>query len=406
MKFNSYFQSSFETLLQHRIRSSLIVLGIAVGIASTVTMMALGRGVQQEIDRQFSRTGSTEVVIRGRQPPGDSIRSHEQYELKWGDYVALTENAGIIGLDDIVPIANTKTKIQNKGKTTWVPMIGVTPEYLAAKGQQLAIGDFINAEDNAGMRFVAVLGSDIATALFSQGEYPLGISLRVDGRQTKIIGVLAPTGTNVDKSVLLPFMTVQKRLLSMTTASGQPLVDEIHIRFSSAQQVEAGRQRLAEILRWQRGVGLLDHDDFEIESADAERLALNEITGSLSIALTSIAAISLFVGGVGVTNIMLVSLGERTREIGIHYSVGASSLDISMMFLIESITLCILGGALGLLACAYGIVVLRTAGIRAVLGFDITVLALLISIGVGLIAGLYPALRARNITPAEALRFL
>ncbi len=345
------------------------------------------------------------MVIRGKQPQDAPTLDHELYELKWENYIALVQNGSALGLAEVVPIARATTNIQRKGQSVWITILGVTPEYLRGRNQQIAMGEFISSDDNTEMRLVAVLGSALANELFAQGEYPLGTYLKTNGKQIQVVGVLSPTGTRDDRSIILPFMTVQRRLLGMTTTSGQPLVDEIHVRLSVAQEVEAKRQAIAAFLRLQRDVGPLDHDNFEIESAVAERQALNEITSSLSIALAAIAAISLFVGGVGVTNIMLVSLGERTREIGIRYSVGANPFDISMMFLLESIILCTLGGVVGLSACAYGIVLLRVADIPAVLGFDIVVLALFISIGIGLLAGIYPALRARKATPAEALRF-
>ncbi len=407
MPFHRHLMPAWDMLAQHRIRSLLTVLGITIGMASTVIMMALGRGVQQEIDRQFDQAGLTLMTITGRPPLGATVNDHWQYELRWGDYLTLTEPGIIPGLDTIVPVAKSPAIVRWQGQEIWGELLGVTPAYLQASGRSLALGDFIREEDNQGLRLVAVLGAKLAGDLFGADAYPLNLWLTLYGKRIRVVGVMAPRGTQEDRQILLPFLTVQKRLLSMVAVSGEPLVDEIQVRIAEAEQIEPARRAIQNVLRRQRGIGSLDHDDFEVVRAVAEREALHEITATMTTFLAAIAAISLLVGGIGVTNIMLVSLGERTREIGIRYAIGACVRDITLMFLMESILLCTVGGVLGLAVCAYGILLLRgPLDIPASLGPDIVLLALAISMAVGLLSGVYPALRARRVTPAEALRSL
>lgn len=404
--FHLHLMPAWDILAQHRIRSLLTVVGITIGMASTVIMMALGRGVQQEIDSQFDQT-VTLMTVRGHPPVGATANNHEQYELRWEDYWVLTEPGIIPGLDAIVPMAKSDAIVRWQGQDAWAALLGVTPAYLQASGRLLAFGDFISEEDNQELRLVAVLGAKLADDLFGTNAYPLDLWLTLYGKRVRVIGVMAPRGTQEDRQILLPFMTMQKRLLGMVAVSGEPLVDEIHVHISEVEQMEAARRAIQTVLRLQRGIGSLDPDDFAVEMAVAEREALHEITSSMTTFLAAIAAISLLVGGIGVTNIMLVSLGERTREIGIRYAIGACVRDITLMFLMESVLLCTLGGMLGLGVCAYGIILLRRLlDIPASLGLDIVLLALVISVTVGLLSGVYPALRARRITPAEALRTL
>ena len=283
----------------------------------------------------------------------------------------------------------------------------VTPAYLAASGHALATGDFLQEEDNQGQRLVAVLGDGVVRHLFGPDVHPLSLWITMYGRKVRVVGVLVPRGTAEDYQILMPFPTVQKRLLGMMTVSGEALVDEIHVRVATASQVEEAIHTIQILMRQQRRIGPLSHDDFVVTAANAERDALAEITDTMALFLASIAAISLLVGGVGVTNIMLVSLGERTREIGIRYAVGARVRDIVFMFLLESVLLCSLGGLLGVAVCAYALVFLRELWDPAPVLAPVMILrAIAISMTVGLLAGMYPALRASHVTPVEALRNL
>lgn len=410
MLFPRYLWPALDTLFQHRLRSLLTVLGIAIGVTATVMMMALGRGVQGTIEQQFVQAGVTQLLVKGRPPPDASntlASRHDQYELRWSDYQALTAPGSIPGLQAVVPVVRTQTAVRVQGHELWVDLLGVTPDYLTTSGHALAGGDFLDAEDSQGQRLVAVLGDGVVRHLFGSDAYPLHLWITLYGRKVQIIGVLAPRGTAEDYQILMPILTMQKRLLGMVTVSGEALVDEIHVRVASAVQVEEATRTIESLLRRQRRIGPLEHHDFAVTAADAEREALTEITDTMTLFLAAIAAISLLVGGVGVTNIMLVSLGERTREIGIRYSVGARVRDIAFMFLLESVLLCSLGGLLGVTICVYALVFLRGLWDPApVLALDMVVQALVISIAVGLLAGVYPALRARHVTPVEALHSL
>ncbi len=406
MNLVSHLRTALEVLLQHRVRSGLTVMGITIGISSTVVMLALGRGVQDQIEQSFSRAGVTLLTVIARTPPGvpESTRSRE---LHWEDYEALVAPGRIPHLVDAAPLASSMTEVRWQNRQVRVRLLGVTAAYKQSANLRLALGEFLSDEDDRSMRLVAVLGSRLASDLYTQGAYPLGTSPSVDGKRFRVVGVLAPTKTEVDYQVIVPFHTMQKRLRRAATVSGSPLVNEIQVRVLDRHQVDDTRRAIEEVLRQHRGVGPLDHDDFRVVTQEAGREAMRSIADSLTLFLAAIAGISLFVGGVGVTNIMLVSLGERTREIGIRYAVGATVRDITAMFLWESVILCGIGGVTGISLCAYGLVLIRAlSDIPAKLSIDIVALALCVSLTVGLLAGIYPALRARRLAPAEALRSL
>jgi putative ABC transport system permease protein len=402
----SHLRTALEVLLQHRVRSGLTVMGITIGISSTVVMLALGRGVQDQIEQSFSRAGVTLLTVVARTPPGvpNSTRNRE---LHWDDFQALVAPGRIPNMLDAAPLASSMTEVRWQDRQVRVRLLGATAAYRHSASLRLALGEFLSDEDDRSMRLVAVLGSRLASDLYTQGAYPLDTSLSVDGKRFRVIGVLSPTKTETDYQVIVPFHTMQKRLRGAATVSGSPLVDMIQVRVLDREQVDGTRRAIEEELRQHRGVGPLDPDDFRVVTQEAGREAMQGIADSLTLFLAAIAGISLFVGGVGVTNIMLVSLGERTREIGIRYAVGATVRDITAMFLWESVILCGIGGVTGISLCAYGVVLIRAlSDIPAKLSIDIMALALCVSLTVGLLAGIYPALRARRLAPAEALRSL
>lgn len=404
-----HLRPALEALAQHRLRSALTVLGIALGIASTALMLALGRGVQQGLTREFDPVRLTSLTVTGRPPPGAPRAGHENYALRWNDYRALAAPGAVPGAQVILPLAKAMVTVRRPGRPeVLAEALGIPAPYGPASGRPLAYGTFPHADDDRGLRRVAVLGAALARELYDEPQaHPLGLRLTVNGQRFRVIGVLAPRGTPADRQILLPFRTLQKRLYGMVATSGQPLVDEILIRVARVEDLDAARTAAAAALRAARGIGPLDPDDFQVAWPAAERDALQRTTTAMSAFLASIAAISLGVGGVGVTNIMLVSLGERTREIGLRYAVGACARDIAGLFLWESALLCTLGGLLGLALCAYGILLARAlSDIAAVLAWDIVGLVLALSLLVGLAAGLYPAWRARHLTPTDALRSL
>lgn len=399
---------ALESLNANKMRSGLTILGIVIGVAAVIAMLAIGVGAQDSITGSISGIGTNLLfVFRGGED--ESIRNPEPLTL--GDAEALSDSFAAPSVENVAPLLTGSAAVSFGGETTNTEVKGVTPEYFPVRNYVVTEGDAITEEHILGRASVVLLGVDVADALFSRREGLVGETVRIEGQPFRVIGVLEERGGGMmgsqDNTVLVPFTTAQTRLFRR---SSRDRVDIILVQAVDPDLVDEATEEIAQILR-QRHRTPIGEDDFTIFSQQDMVDTASSITGILTIFLGGIAAISLLVGGIGIMNIMLVSVTERTREIGLRKALGARKRDILIQFLTESSLLSLVGGLIGIvLGWAIAMIVGEVASrsgtpFDPVVGINAVLLATLFSAAVGLFFGIYPANRAANLVPVEALRY-
>ncbi len=303
------------------------------------------------------------------------------------------------------------SRAARNGKDLSVQVSATTPNFIDVRDWQPELGSYFTAADAEERQRVVLLGADTYAELFPNGEYPIDQTIQVNDINFRVIGVMESKGGgpggNLDKSVFMPLTTAQDRIFKKKTVSGQYEINVIYASVEHAEHMADAQQQITELMRERRGIKYLDQDDFSIISQNDIISVFGDILGALTIFLGAIAAISLLVGGIGIMNIMLVSVTERTREIGLRKAVGAKRSDVLLQFLIEAITLAVVGGAIGIAlgwGMAFGVSTAFEA-FDAVVGIDAILTSLLFSMAVGLFFGIYPAYRASRLNPIDALRY-
>ncbi len=392
-------------LTTNKMRAALTMLGIIIGVASVVALLSIGEGVEASINEQIEGLGSNLIAIAADQPEDAKAPVY----ITTADAEALADPFNAPALVAVAPVMQGQLGVEYGDESANVTGYGITSEYTQVRNQEVALGDFVTTADLDGQAKVVVLGWGAYTDLFAEGEYPVGQSVLVDGVRLEVIGVLEEQGGfgNEDDSIYVPLTTAQVRFFPERTLSGERPVAIIYASVVSDSQVDAATDQIAEILRTQHELAPGDEDDFATISQKEILDFANQITGVFTVFLGAIAGISLLVGGIGIMNIMLVSVTERTREVGIRKAVGATKRDILLQFLLEAIVLSFLGGLLG--------IGLGIAGANAVSNLSpdfvtkVTVQTLVLAAGVasavGLLFGVYPAMRAANLNPIDALRY-
>ncbi|BAJ62911.1 ABC transporter permease [Anaerolinea thermophila] len=401
-------KEALESLSANKLRSGLTMLGIIIGVAAVIAMISLGRGVEASVNDQLAGVGSTLITLFAM--PDREVRNPQPLTLS--DAEALMDAAHFPEVQAVAAEINLNASVSFGTVNTATSILGVTANYKDVQNLHLNEGDFIHEEQVLGQSAVAVLGARAAKTLFEREAGIVGETIRIDGQPYRVIGVLRSRGsgglsfTQTDNAVLIPITTAKLRL-APERVRGE--VDLITVQVRSASQIKAVSERITETLRIRHNipVGLSDVTVFvQKDVLDA----LNQITSILTVFLGGIAAISLLVGGIGIMNIMLVSVSERTREIGLRKAVGARRRDILMQFLTESVLLSLVGGMLGILtgwmigAVIQLISTQSGSPIRFALNVDAILLATITSSAIGIFFGLYPANRAAGLTPVEALR--
>jgi putative ABC transport system permease protein len=399
---------ALESLSSNKLRSALTILGIVIGVGAVIAMLAVGSGAQNTITGSISGLGTNLLfVFRGNN--AQNVRNAKPLTL--GDAAALGDPFQAPSIAMVAPVISGNFTVTYGGKSTSTSITGVTPEYESVRSITLSEGTFISQQDDLGRGLVAVIGQDTADTLFGRKDGLVGVTIRIGGQPYRIIGVLQAKGGSSfgsqDSGVLVPLSTAQSRLVHRAQSDQ---VDSIYIQAATSDLVTQASDEAAQILRTRHRiqVGL---DDFTIYSQQDFVATAQTITGVLTIFLGGIAGISLLVGGIGIMNIMLVSVTERTREIGLRKALGARKRDIMIQFLTESSLLSFFGGIIGIglgwliafivgrIASATGNAFTPTVTLNAVL------LATLFSTAVGLFFGIYPANRAAKLEPVEALRY-
>jgi len=401
-------RTSWFAIASHKMRSALTVLGILIGIAAVILTVGLGLGTQKDVSSQISALGSNLLIVS----PGSSTSS-SGVRAGFGTGSTLTRaDAEALGskvnAPDIAGVDAEKSSSQEltAGSTNWTTtVVGATPSYLSVRGRSLQSGTFITAKQNSDQASVVVLGSETATELFGFTNV-VGQTVTIDSQDFQVIGVLASSGSNatsnLDDTAIVPLSTMAANLVGGSQANS---VSTVYLKAKSADALPAAYQEAKSVLLIRHNIATGGTADFTVSSQDSLVSTATSVARTLTILLTGIAALSLLVGGIGVMNIMLVSVTERTREIGLRKALGAPPGAIRNQFLVEAGTLGLTGGVIG---AALGIVAALT--LPGVIGSPIEVsglaigLSLVVAIGIGLVFGVYPATRAARLAPIDALR--
>ena len=406
-------RTALRSLRANKVRSGLTMLGIIIGVGAVVALMSIGQGAQAAIVSQIQSMGTNLLFVSpgAARIAGVSQGAGSAASLTYEDAQAIADKANCPSVVLVAPEVSTFGQIVYRNKNVNSRVSGVTADYAAVRNLELAAGQFISPSEVSGRSAVAVLGAATAEELF-EGANPIGQSIRINGITFRVIGVLAAKGGtglgSQDDMVLVPLTTAQTRLTRRMTRGGTS-VSMISVQVSDRRLMEQATEEISNLLRRRHRV--LFEDDFTVTSQEEMLSVANQITGVLTLFLGGIAAISLLVGGIGIMNIMLVSVTERTREIGIRKAVGARRRDILGQFLVEATLLSIVGGLVGI-ALGWAISRLISAlgarsgtPIATVVTPDSVLLAVGFSIIVGLFFGVYPAVRAAALRPIDALRY-
>jgi putative ABC transport system permease protein len=410
---------ALNSLKTNKLRSGLTMLGIIIGISSVITLVSVGQGMQRVVRQQIQGIGSNLVfVLPGKlsdQQSSDQygfLRTVTTSSLTWGDANAIADPYNVPDVVGVAPEFIGSAKITYGARHVTTSISGVTPEYQSVRNFRAAYGTFVTTDDVRASARVAVLGQTVLRKLFSSDTDPLGESISINEVPFRVVGVMESKGGSgfgdADDVVFIPLTTAHTRLFSARSASGDYTVSIIYAATASEKQIPAARQQVTELLRQRHKIVFgTDEDDFTIITQADVQSALITLTNAITLFLGTVSAISLLVGGIGIMNIMLVSVTERTREIGIRKAVGAKRRDILVQFLIEAVVLSLIGGGIGIGLGMLGsdAVGRLSADLAPYVSLDTIAIATSFSIVVGIFFGLYPAIRAAQLNPIEALRY-
>jgi putative ABC transport system permease protein len=393
------FGSAMEALWANRLRSLLTALGIIIGIAAVIGALTLTQGVTALFNNTIASLGATTVYVL----PGAAKSSGVSQGASSVQTLTVKDAAVLSGLPHVAAASPVLTMSEQivYGNQNWDTQVeGVNTQVPAIQGWTLASGAWFSDQDNTQITAVAVLGDTVVHSLFdNSGNDPLGQKIRVGGQIFSVVGVLSPKGSGQDDVVFVPFNTARVRLDNITT------INQILVAADTTDSVNAAQTEITDAVRKSHHLRAGAADDFQTFSFSQYLQRFQAASQILTLLLVGIAGISLTVGGIGIMNIMLVSVTERTREIGIRMSIGARRSDIRTQFLIEALLLCLVGSAIGLLlGLLVGGVMVKLFGMPFVVTPTTILLPIIVSIAITVVFGLYPAIRAARLDPIEALR--
>lgn len=406
MNYSNLFKIAMRAIAANKLRSFLTMLGIIIGVASVIAMMAIGQGSKKSIQANIAEMGSNMIMIRPGQdkgPGGAQQDASDMQTLKLKDYEALKEQAKY--LSAISPSVNSSGQFINGNNNTPSTIYGISPDYLKIRQQKVKDGEMFTDEEVRSSAKVCVIGKTVADNLFTNGEDPVGKVVRFNKIPFRVVGVLESKGYNSfgmdqDDVVLAPYTTVMKRILSVTYLQG------INASAVTEDMTDLAIEDITSILRENHKLKASDEDNFTIRSQQEMAEMMNSTSDTMTVLLLVVACISLVVGGIGIMNIMYVSVTERTKEIGLRMSVGARGIDILNQFLIESVLLSVTGGLIGVIV-----------GVGAAVGINVfahwpiqiqpwsVLLSFAVCSATGIFFGWYPAKKAASLDPIEAIRY-
>ena len=415
MKFIEFFGIAIKSLLVNKLRSALTMLGMIIGVGAVIVLMSVGQGLQNYITSTFEEMGSNLLFVTASNPDAPEITAMAPgmatASLTMDDAEAIRDIRSVIAVN---PTNENFVKLIVGNESVSVVIEGTTPEFQQLYDFEIASGRYISEVDIARRDMVVVLGSETAEDLFGSDD-AVGQQVKIKDKRFTVIGVLEPKGVSSfgvswDEMAITPITTFQTRLFPQTTSSGEDAVQSIVVQAASAEVMDEIIEDIETLLKKRHRIDTDEDNDFAVMSLEQMLGIFETITLALTIFLGLIGGISLLVGGIGIMNIMVVSVTERTREIGLRKAIGAKRRDILTQFLLEAAMLSLVGGAIGLTfawVTAWGISQIDLGGftINAVVSPLIVTVAILVSVGIGLASGIYPAMRASRLNPIDALHY-
>jgi putative ABC transport system permease protein len=405
MNYSNLFRIAVKALIRNKLRAFLTMLGIIIGVASVIAMLAIGEGSKVNITKEMSNMGTNLVMVMPnmQRRGGVSLGASSSMALKYSDVEAIRNEA--VSVSAVSPEIRASGQVIYGNQNTQTTVYGVSEEYLSIKKLEIQSGRVFNSSEIRGMTKVCILGQTVIENLFGAGADPVGLTIRVKNLPFLIIGTIkdkgeSGMGQDQDDLILAPYTTVQRRLAAIDYING------IYCSATSEDKSAEAIAEVTEVLRRTHKLKETQEDDFRVMSQSELIATVSSVTDILTILLGAIAGISLLVGGIGIMNIMFVSVTERTREIGLRMSIGGRGKDILKQFLVESILLSILGGALGVI---FGYLIAKGAGslldIPPIIKAQTVILAFTVCFVIGVFFGWYPARKAANLNPIDALRY-
>jgi len=414
VKFVESFFIAIRSLFANKLRSSLTMLGIIIGVGSVITLMSVGRGAEASITSTLEGMGTNLVYVTSKTPGVEGLAAMQMatYSFTMDDVEDIAER--VPSVTAVAPTIENYVEVATGDESTVAFVQASTPEFEHVLNYPVAEGQFITERHVASRDMVVVLGSRVTEDLFGDGE-AVGQKVKINGRQFTVIGVLEEKGgqmmgVSMDSITVVPITTYQARLFPGRTVRGEDAVQQIAVQIETAGVADIVSEDITELLTKRHRITEEGKEDFLIMTQEQMLGMVQQITGIFTVVLGAIASISLIVGSIGIMNIMLVSVTERTREIGIRKAVGAKRRDILVQFLLEAAMLSLSGGAIGIIGgwlLSVAISMLDVGGItlNAVVSPDIVILAISVSVFIGLASGIYPAMRAARLNPIDALHY-